>query len=94
MTDDKIKFPPKSNDPKYKDFIQTSDFTLATTLYCLGFDIRGLDKGNKKRVTFYYERTSDLESVIEDYFNNKIKVNPLDFDRAGREIRAQIHTVI
>ena len=74
------------------DIIKTSDFTLASTLYCLGFDIQGIDKSNKKRVVFYFRRTSDIEVKIAEYFNNQVLVNPLDFDRSQREMRAQIHT--
>ena len=82
------------NGSKYKDFIKTSDFTLASTLYCLGFDILGIDKSNSRRVKCFFEKTSDIEVIIQKYFNNEIKINPLEFDRSQREIRAQIHTEI
>ena len=74
------------------DVLKTSDFTLASTLYCLGYNIMGIDKNNPKRVIFYFRKTSDLEVTVDKHFNNQILVNPLDFDRAQREIRAQIHT--
>lgn len=76
----------------YLDVLKTSDFTLASTLYSLGFNIAGIDKTNPKRVVFYFKKTSDLETTVDKYFNNQVKINPLDFDRAQREIRAQIHT--
>ena len=38
------------------EVVKTSDFTLAATLLCLGFDILGIDKTNLKRVIFYNKR--------------------------------------
>ena len=74
------------------DVIKTSDFTLASTLLALGYDIIGIDKTNPKRVVFYYSRTSDLEATIKKYWSDEIKLNPKDFVYAQREIRARIHT--
>jgi len=74
------------------DVIKTSDFTLASTLLCLGFDIIGIDKTNPKRVVFYYRKTSDLEVVIDKFWKDEVKVNPKDFVYSQREIRARIHT--
>lgn len=82
----------KNDDKSYLDVLKTSDFTLASTLYCLGYDITGIDKNTPKRVVFYFRKTSDLEATVDKYFKNQVKINPLNFDRAQREIRAQIHT--
>ena len=76
------------------EVIKTSDFTLASTLLCLGFDILGIDKTNLKRVIFYYKRTSDLEVAIQDFRGDRVKVNPKDFVYAQREIKEQIYTDI
>ena len=74
------------------DVMITSDFTLASTLLCLGFDIIGIDKTNIKRVKFYYKKTSDLEVAIKRYWGGEVLVKPQDFVYAQREIRARIHT--
>ena len=72
--------------------LKTSDFNLASTLYCLGFDIDGIDKTDMRRVIFYYKRTSDLEVILKKYWNHEVRVDPLDFDRSQKEIKAQINT--
>ncbi len=74
------------------EVIKTSVFTLAATLLCLGHDVDGIDKENIKRVIFYFKKTPLIDSNVRKYFANDILVNPLDFARAQREIRAQIHT--
>lgn len=76
----------------YKEFIQTSDTMLASALYCSGFDIMGIDKHNRKRVIFFYNRTSQIEIVVRDYFAHRLRIDPLELDRAQRELMAQIHT--
>jgi hypothetical protein len=77
---------------RYQDFLKTSDFNLAATLYTLGFSIDGIDKSNRKRVVFYFKRTSDIEVNVKNYFNNKVLINPLALYRCEREIQAIIHT--
>lgn len=74
------------------DVIKTSDFTLASTLLTLGFDIIGIDKTNPRRVVFYYRRTSEVEVALKKYDNNEIVVNPKQFVFSQREIRGRIHT--
>lgn len=72
--------------------IKTSDFTLASTLLCLGHDIIGIDKTDKRRVVFYYRHTSDLEVLVQQFRLNQVKVNPKEFAFAQREIKARIYT--
>ena len=80
------------NDDQSIPVIRTSDFNLASTLYCLGFDIDGIDKHDRKRVVFIYKKTSDLEVTLRKYWNHELRVDPLDFERARREIEGQIRT--
>ena len=72
--------------------IKTSDFVLASTLYHLGFRFKSIDKTNRKRVIFYFNKTSDIENIIKDYFDKKILITPQEFDVSQRETRGQIFT--
>ena len=78
--------------PNELPVIKTSDFNLASTLYCLGFSIDGIDKTDRKRVVFIYKKTSDLEVALRKYWNHELRVDPLDFERSRREIEGQIRT--
>ncbi len=82
----------KNDDKDYLNVLKTSDFTLASTLYYLGYNIIGIDKRSPRRVIFYYKKTSEIEVTVDKYFKKQIKIDPLGFDQAQREIRAQIHT--
>lgn len=83
-----------STSKQFKDFLKLSDFNLVCTLYCLGFDIIGIDNRDYKRVIFFYEKTTDLEVKVKEYFQHKVRVDPLEFDRSMREIRSRIRTGI
>ncbi len=74
------------------DMLITSDFVLASTLLCLGFDITGIDKEDPKRVKFYYKRTSDLETTLRRDRGGEVTVKPQDFAFAQREIKGIIHS--
>lgn len=74
------------------EMLITSDFVLASTLLCLGFDIAGIDKADPKRVKFYYKRTSDLETILRRYRGGEVLVKPQDFAFAQREIKGIIHS--
>lgn len=75
-------------------FITTSDFGLTCALHALGFSIDGIDKNNKNRVKFFFRRTTDLDKTIKDYWSHQMRVDPLEYDRAIREIKAQINTEV
>ena len=72
--------------------MKTSDFTLASSLLCVGHDIIGIDKTNRKRVVFIFKRTSDLEVHMKDYFERRLRVEPVGFVQTQRELRGRIHT--
>lgn len=73
------------------DVLITSDFILASTLLCLGFDISGIDNTDPKRVKFIYKRTSDLETALRRYRGGEVLVKPQEFAYAQREIKGIIH---
>lgn len=76
------------------EVIKTSDFTLASTLLTLGFDVIGLDKTNPRRVIFIFRRTSDLETALASFRDNEVRINPKDFVYSQRELKDRINTNI
>jgi len=52
----------------------TFDLGLATVLVTLGYELLRLDKSNPKKVSFIFKRDKDIEQVMTDYFNDKIKL--------------------
>ena len=52
----------------------TFDLGLATVLVTLGYKLLKLDKSNIKKVRFIFKREKNIEQVMNDYWNNKIKL--------------------
>ena len=52
----------------------TFDLGLATVLVTLGYELLGLDKSNSKKVCFIFKREKNIEQLMNDYWNDKIKL--------------------
>jgi hypothetical protein len=52
----------------------TFDLGLATVLVTLGYELIELDKSNSKKVRFIFERKKNIEQIMNNYFNDKIKL--------------------
>jgi len=52
----------------------TFDLGLATVLVTLNYELLRLDKSNPKKVSFIFKNDKDIEQVMTDYFNDKIKL--------------------
>lgn len=53
----------------------TFDLGLATALVTLGYELLELDKSNPKKVRFLFKREKNIEQIMDDYWNNKIKLS-------------------
>ncbi len=52
----------------------TFDLGLATVLITLNYELLELEKSNPKKVRFIFKREKNIEQVMIDYFNDKIKL--------------------
>lgn len=76
-------------------FIQsfiTSDLGLVATLITLGFIILKLDKSNPHKINFHFKRVSELDKAIEDYWNNTLKVSPLEYFNNLKLLKSRLRT--
>ena len=84
--------PPQLDPNSAIEYLKTSDYPLAATLFTLGYDIIGVDKSNQKRVLFYFKRTEEVEKILQQFIRNEIKISPLDYERSKKSIRTQMFT--
>ena len=52
----------------------TFDLGLSSVLVTLGYELLELDKSNPKKVRFVFKREKNIEQVMSDYFNDKVKL--------------------
>lgn len=77
---------------KYKnEYYITSDFCLTSTLVTLGFPVVELDKFNPKRINFNFIDTDELRQSVDLYWKKQIKVYPLDFYYAQRQLKSLMY---
>ena len=73
------------------DFYLTSDLSLAATL-SLFFPLVEIDKSNSRKAVFLFQRSSELENLVESYFQNTIKVVPRSYYNQLREIKDSLYS--
>jgi hypothetical protein len=52
----------------------TFDLGLATVLITLGYELIELDRANPRKVRFVFKWEKNIEKIMRDYFNDKIKL--------------------
>ena len=73
------------------DFYLTSDLSLAATL-SLFFPLVEIDKSNARKAVFSFQRSIELENLVESYFQNAIKVVPRAYYNQLRDIKARLYS--
>jgi hypothetical protein len=68
------------------------DLGLATVLVTLNYELLKLDKSNPKKVRFVFKRDRNIEQVIDDYFNDKIKLPALTLLNNQKNLKNRIYS--
>ena len=75
---------------KLKDYYSTSDLALATTI-SLWYPIEVIDKQNPRKASFLFKRDENLDQLIESFWKNKLKVDPLTFFNQLKIIKSRLY---
>jgi len=68
------------------------DLGLATVLITLGYELLELDKSNPKKIRFVFKREKNIERVMDDYFNNEIKLPALSLFNNQKSLKNRIYS--
>ena len=74
-----------------KNYYKTSDLALATTL-SLHFPIITIDRSNSRKVLFIFDRTQELDQLVEQFWQSKISVEPQTFTNQIKNIKTRIYS--
>ena len=66
----------------------TSDLALATTI-SLNFPIADIDRANPRKAVFVFQRSPELEALVDSYFTHQLKVSPQVFFNQLRDVKAR-----
>jgi len=70
----------------------TYDLGLATVLITLGYELLELDRTNPKKVRFVFKEEKEIEKVMIDYFNDKIKLPALTLFNNQKNLKNRIYS--
>jgi hypothetical protein len=72
---------------------ETSDFTLAISLCCLGFCIRSFDDTDPQRVVFRFEKKKGLYEAIQTFWNRELRVEPMTYAAHTKLLKARLYDI-
>ena len=70
----------------------TFDLGLATVLVTMGYELLELDRSNPKKVRFIFKREKNMEGVMSDYFNDKIKLSAQTLFNNQKNLKNRIYS--
>ncbi len=76
------------------NYFKTSEFTLICVLSCLNFPIEAFarDSRNPEKIIAIFQKTEKLSRAVENFWERKIKVEPISFWATVREIKSRIRS--
>lgn len=74
-----------------ENLFKTSDLALATTI-SLSLPIVATDRTTPPRVSFVFQRTSNLGALIERYWRREVAVEPQAFFNQMKNLKARIYS--
>ena len=74
-----------------QQFYKSADLGLVTTL-SLFFPIKKIDRSSPRKVLFFFDLTNKLNNFINEYWQNKIVVEPQAFINQIKNIKTRIYS--
>ncbi|MDP3697161.1 MAG: DUF5659 domain-containing protein [Candidatus Taylorbacteria bacterium] len=72
------------------DFYQTADLALAAVIF-LSYPLEAIERQNPRKAQFLFKRGSQLDELIESYWQGGLKVEPQAYFNALRVIKARLY---
>jgi hypothetical protein len=76
---------------KENDFFTSTDIALISAALCCGYRIDEVDRSNPARVALIIRRDNGLNELIKRYFAHQLKVDPLAYFHALKEVKSLIY---
>ncbi len=73
-----------------KKMYKTKDFYLTAVLVLQGYKIKQHINENNKSV-FYFEDSEGLRALVQDYYYDKVKISPHQFQTSIKTVKALMY---
>ncbi len=71
--------------------LKIQDLHLAVTLLTLKYSLVDLDKSIPSRTQFIFKRTESIDTAIQSYWGNSLKVNPLEYANNLKALKTRLY---
>lgn len=71
---------------------ETQDLNLSAVLIAKGFELSEVIKSNYGKATFCFDSQSEIQEVIQQYWNNKLLINPQELFHALKLLKNRIYS--
>lgn len=71
-------------------YYATSDLAL-TAAISLFYTIEDIDHTDPRKIQFLFKKDSNLDQLVKDFWNGKLKLNPLAYFNQLKIIKARIY---
>ncbi len=72
-------------------YFETTDFDLSVTLVCKNYVLESIETGKGGKLVFLFNKEKDIASAVDEYWSNKILVNPLEFTNVRKNLKSRIY---
>lgn len=69
----------------------TTSLNLGAVLICLGISLDSVIKNQDGKSTFVFIRTPQLDEIVENFWQKKLRVEPNSFWEAQRFLKSRIY---
>lgn len=76
---------------KETNFFESTDISLAATLFYFGSKIEAINKNNPARAIFIFERNKKLDGLIQGFWAHSLQVDPLNYFNSLKEIKTRLY---
>lgn len=76
----------------YEKYFTTYCIFLSSTLVTLGFRIDSLNKQNKQKVEFCFQREQGLDEAVQGYWARELRVEPQAFAANLKSIKNRLYS--
>lgn len=73
------------------EFFETTDISLATTIYYFGAKIESIERADPSRAVFIFPRNKELDALIQGFWSHSLQVDPLTYFNALKEVKTRLY---
>lgn len=74
-----------------QSYFSSSELSLCSALIVLGFTLHSLKKDTPQKTIFIFEKSKELDTTVNDFWQRKIRLEPLAYFETTRYLKSRIY---